>query len=105
MKTLKGIKAKPEPLDPEQKLDGIPTYQTMMKYSVSMNLGKSAENSIECYQVGLKLKLDQDEIQLEDAEFKVLKEAVEANPMRYMAHFHGQLMLKIREWEKTGENK
>lgn len=103
MKTIKGLLSKPVPTEMQIE-KGIKevrdTYRKMFKQAVEHTLGKSKENAIENYQLGLKLMQDQDEIQLEDAEFKLLKEACESNPLQWISHFQAQILIKLKESER-----
>lgn len=105
MKTLKGLLTKPVGIDEEKKeaVDALPVFRIMFKNCISYIVPKAGEDSLAIYQVGMKLMQDQDEIKLEDAEFKLLKEAVGKNPQGLLLHYHGQLMLKIKESEKEEE--
>jgi hypothetical protein len=96
MKTVKSIKEKPTAIVEGDGIN-VPTFQNMMRYSVGMNV--SGEKSIDAVQVGLKLSVEQDEVQLEDAEFELLKSACRTNPMKYGDHFQGQLMTILKAAE------
>lgn len=78
----------------------IPTYRKMFKAAVGMGMAKDGENAIDLMQLGLKLKVDGADIELEDAEFKLLKERCSANPAQWVAHFHGQVMFKLKQSEE-----
>lgn len=101
MKTLKDLDAKPEPMQedtPAEIIATFPTYRKLMKSAVGTTVAKSGEEAIDLVQLGLKLKIDGD-VSIEDAEFKLLKEKCEANPMKWESHYHGQILLKLREAE------
>lgn len=101
MKTIKGIDDKPthwqDDIAPEV-LATIPSFRKMFKAALGMGAAKDGENAIDLFQVGLKLKVEGD-ISLEDAEFKLLKDRCSQNPAQWQAHFHGQVMLKLKEAE------
>lgn len=103
MKTIKDVDAKPTHFQDDLPADAaaaMPTYRKMFKAAVGMGMAKDGENAIDLMQLGLKLKVDGD-IQLEDAEFKLLKQRCSENPAQWLAHFHGQVMLKLREAEEA----
>ena len=102
MKKVKGLDEKLSTVEdiPDGTNLKVPTYRMMFKSAVGGSLAKSGDDAIEHYQLGLKLRLDGNEIDLEDAEFKLLKGVVEKNPSQWAAHFHAQVVLKIKESEK-----
>ena len=107
MKTIKNVDSKPEHFQDDiapEVAATIPTYRKMFKAAVGMGLAKDGENAIDLVQLGLKLRVDGD-INLEDAEFKLLKERCSQNPAQWTAHFHGQVMMKLKEAEKEGDKK
>lgn len=102
MKTIKDVDTKPTHFQediPEEVAAAMPTYRKMFKAAVGMGLAKDADNAIDLLQLGLKLKVEGD-VQLEDAEFKLLKDRCSANTPQWQAHFHAQVMLKLKESEK-----
>ena len=107
MKKVAGLDEKLSPIEeiPKGVESKIPTYRHMYKTAVSGNLGKSGEDAVEHYQLGLKLRIEGDTIDLEDAEFKLLTAAVEKNPIQWQAHYHAQVVLKLRGAEKESEAK
>jgi hypothetical protein len=103
MKTLRGIDEKPMHVDdemPQDRIDKIPTYRRMMRDAVSLGMAKSGAQAIDLVQIGLKLKQVENEISLEDAEFKMLYDRCDLNPCQWQVFYHGQLMLKLKEVEK-----
>jgi len=103
MKTLKGLDEKLSTIEeiPAGVDAKLPTYRLMYKAAVGGSLAKSGDEAVEHYQLGLKLRIEGNEIDLEDAEFKLLKAAVEKNPSQWNAHFHAQVVLKIKDSEKS----
>lgn len=103
MKTIKGIEEKlslVEDVAPGADVQ-LPSYRQMFKAAVGNSLGKDGDNSIDLYQLGLKLKVEGKSLDLEDAEFKLLKTACETNPAQWKAHFHAQVLIKLKDSEKT----
>ena len=107
MKKVKGLEEKLSPLEEIPKgVDAkLPTYRLMYKAAVGGMLGKSGEDAVDHYQLGLKLKLEGNEIDLEDAEFKLLQAACNENPAKWTAHYHAQVILKIKDSEKPEPKK
>lgn len=100
MKTIKNIDEVVEHFDKdlEKQFNIQPqTYRKMFKSAIGIGLTKNAEEAIDLIQIGLKLKIDSSDIVLEDVEFKMLKERCELNFPQWGAHFHGMVLLKLRE--------
>lgn len=103
MKTLKDLDTHLVHFEEDLPIDTVaqlPTYRKMYKAALGMVSSKNGEEAIDLYQVGLKLKLNEPQIDLEDAEFKLLKEACAKNPVQWMAHYHAQVVLKLKEAEQ-----
>ena len=100
MKTIKGIDATPEPFDELPAGVTMPSYRKLFKSAVAMGAAANAEEAIDLYQLGLKLKVEGETVDLEDAEFKLLKKVCEKNTACWIAHYHAQALLKIKESEK-----
>ena len=106
MKTIKGLSSKPSLLEEGKGINNsAPTLREMLRIAVGRSLAKGKEDGMERYQLGLKLMQDQDVIQLEDAEFKLLEKAVEENAPQFQVHYLGQLLLKLDEASKIKEPK
>ncbi len=108
MKTLTGLDQKPqlveEPTD-EKVIVLIPTFRTMLKRIAGNCEPKpGSEESIDLYQIGLKLAIEGD-VQLEDAEFKLLFEKSKTNPTKFSSHVLGQLLLKFKDAEREADQK
>jgi len=96
MKTLKGLNSKPEVLDdnpnPELSKD-IPTYRRLFKMVVGNSVAADkSEQAVDMVQIAMKLRIDEDSIPLEDAQFKILREKVIENQVKLTALFQGQLI-------------
>jgi hypothetical protein len=96
MKTLSGLDDKPVPINDDDDTTNIVSYRKMFQHAVALAVPKSGVHAVDLFQLGLKLKLD-GAVALENAEFKLLEEVVEANPLQQRAHFLGQAMLKLKE--------
>lgn len=104
MKTITAVDTKPTHFQDEVTPDvvaSMPTYRKMFRAVCGMGLAKSGEEAMDLVQIGLKMQLADPDISLEDAEFRLLKERCEKNPVQWQAHFHGQVMLKLKEAETS----
>lgn len=102
MKTLVNIDTKPAPFEDNVSDDillTIPSYRKLFRAAVGLCEAKDGENALDLIQIGLKLKCEGD-VSIEDAEFKLLKETCSKNPCKWVANYHGQVMLKLKESEK-----
>ena len=111
MKTIKDVDQKLEYFIESAELDekarkkledDIPTYRQLYRAAVSMAVSKSGTEAIDAYQVSLKLRTAEPNVSLEDAEFRLLKNTCEANPVGWMAFFHAQAILRLQAAEKGG---
>lgn len=102
MKKIKDIDAKPEPMEdnvPTTVLEQIPTYRKMFQSAVGSSLSKSGDEAIELFEIGLKIKRASGEVILEDAEYEKLKSKCNDNQTNWTAHYHAQVMKKIKSAE------
>lgn len=104
MKTIKNVDAKPIHFQddvPPEVIAQLPTYRKMFRAVCGMGLAKGGDQAMDLVQLGLKMQLDQPDISLEDAEFKLLKERCDQNVCQWQVGFHGQVMLKLKEAEQS----
>jgi hypothetical protein len=110
MKTLTGLADRTQPLEdqhltlpPEQMALLAPTYQQIITKQLGMAAPRDPENAIWLFQVGMKIRSHKDAapLTLETADFNAMKDACEKNPASYIGFFQGQLIMKLREWEKA----
>lgn len=102
MKTIKNIDERPPHFDdevPADELLKIPTYRKFFRSAIGMGLAKDGDSAMDLIQIGLKLRVEGNDVTLEDAEFKALKERCERNTPQWAAHFHGHILLKLKESE------
>ena len=105
MKTIKDIDSKPSPFEtgeiiPQDQLDLVPSYRKLFRTAVGIVTGEAGgEKSIDLFQIGMKLKSAGPDIDLENSEFTLLQEQCKKNPAQWIAHFHGQVLLKLKESE------
>lgn len=107
MKVIRGIADKLDlfSLKDEGEKDKA-SFQDVYRTIISLSLGKSGEQALEMFELGLRLKRHKDaDIELEDAEFKLLKEHVTENKTQQAAFFHGQLLKKLKEAENDSSSK
>lgn len=107
MKTIKGITEKLEvfSLKDESEYDKT-SFQDVFRTIISLSLGKSGEQALEMFELGLKLKKNKEtDLELEDAEFKLLKDYVHENKTQQPVFFHGQLLKKLKEAEDAPSKK
>ncbi len=102
MKTVKDVDAKPLPFEddiPAEAMARIPTFRKMYVAAVGMMINANGDKAIDLYQLGLKLKTTDADIVLEDSQFSMLKDSCNSNPMQWIAHYHAQAMIKLKEAE------
>lgn len=103
MKTLKTLNVVPElsedhsDLVAEGRKVKIQTIKRMLRDAIALSTPKNMDSAEEREQLRMKLMLVEDEIQIEDAEFKLLKEIVELNPCGWVQHYYNQVAKVIRE--------
>lgn len=74
----------------------LPTFKKFYSNILGSAQGKTGDESIEMFLIGMKLKKAGDVVELEDAEHKLLLEKVTLNQNQVVAHFHAQLILKLK---------
>lgn len=107
MMTLKELSKKPEILDdnptPELMKD-VPTYRRLFKMVVGNSMAtEKTEQAVDMVQIAMKLRIDEDSIPLEDAQFKLLREKVVENQVKMTALFQGQMINLLDECEKASK--
>jgi len=99
MKIIKGVNEKLElfSLNEEGEQKDKASFKDMYRTVISLSMGNSGDQALEMFELGLKIKGNKsDELELEDAEFKLLKDKVQENKLQQPAHFLGQLLLKLK---------
>lgn len=108
MKTLKGLDQKPaliEDVADEKILATVLTFRKWLKIIAGNSPPKpGTEESIDLYQIGLKLKVDGD-VLLEDAEFKLLQSKAKDNSSNLPSQILGQILLKFKDAEKESDKR
>lgn len=103
MKLLVGLRDKLRPPNSRTPDQDIPTFLDIAIDSTQhMKVGEKSRgiDSIRLFKLALKLEQLKDPYSIENYEFEQIKESCEKNPAGYLAWAHGQMMLKILEWEK-----
>lgn len=99
MKTIKGIDEKIKHFEEAPGSDNLPTFRKMFLLGVGSQKGANGEEAISLYSVGLKIRDAKDSVELEDADFNLLKKACNDNPAAWLSFYHGQVLLKLKEAE------
>ena len=103
MKTINRLAEKPthfrEDISPEE-LENLPTFRRLFLNQLGGSQGENGEEAIEMYQLGLKIRSATESVDLEDAQFKILKKVCEKNKIQWLSHFHAQVLLLLKESEK-----
>lgn len=99
MKILKGLDEKVQSLD-ENNVDLQP-FRDFYVAAVKFSIKKSGDEAVDLFEIALKLKHAQDSVELEDAQFKLVKTACNENPIGWPAIIHGQIFKKLQEAEKN----
>lgn len=113
MKKLTGLQDKPEVLEDFPSEDiriaaekTMPTFrQMLMAHVANAPANPEPEKAIGLMQVGLKIRsaFKEADVEIENADFDALKEAVKSNGGKYWNHYQAQLYVKMKEWEKEVE--
>lgn len=99
MKTIKNIDSRPTHFDEGVDQSTVPTYRNLLKGAIGICASNSPTEALDLYQIGMKLKLAESDISLEDAEFKLLKDKCDQNPSKWFSHIFAQVILFLREAE------
>lgn len=107
MKKLMAIDTQIELLDGSEANPNIklPTIRSLIKIILSNQVPRNGEESLDINQVLLKLRQVELDIELENAEFKILKEKVGENQAKMFQGPHGQLLAYLNACEKESEKK
>ena len=78
------------------------TLKESCMLALASGQAKSKENAMECIEIWNKFKKSEsDTIQLENAEFKVLKDLIEQNSAQHIRFFHAQILTWLYDCEKS----
>ncbi len=101
MKTLNGLNRKLNPPNLRTEQEAIPTYRDVLIDSLKFSRPKDGSESIKLNRLADKVFDSTETLQVEDADFLLLKEKTNANATGYLTWVHGQVMEKILEWERS----
>ena len=102
MKTIKGLDEKLDVFSLEDKgeKDKL-SFRDIYRTILSLSLSNSGAQAMEMVDVAMVLKAAKEDATLEDSQFNLLKEKIEANPMKQPAFFLAQLLRKLKVAEET----
>lgn len=101
MKKIKGIDEAVKPFHEiisQEQVAQLPSYGRLYNVVLGNSMSKNASDAIELMKIGLKIDGAKD-IELEDAEYNRLKEALEANPLKWPAGIIAPLTNKLLQAE------
>ncbi len=100
MKSLKGIAEKLKSPNSRTEDKDIPIYLDIVIDSLTHSKGDDATDSIRLFKLAEKLVDLKDPFQVENYDFEKIKKSCSQNPVGYLSWAHGQMMLKIQDWER-----
>ena len=103
MKKLTGLEEKLEKLN--EKDSDMQSFKEFFKAAVSFSITKSGDEAVDLFEIAIKIRRANGEVDLEDAEFKKLSSKVGENPVGWPSWVHAQLVSKLRAIEKESEKK
>ena len=98
MKKIVGLEEKVKSFDEKDSV--LQPFKEFFQAAVKFSVKKSGEEAVDLFEINLKLKAAKDEVELEDAQFKILKTCCNENPVGWPSVIHGQLYKKLQESEK-----
>ncbi len=102
MKHIKDLDEKLTHFDPEapaQEAERLPTFRKLFLYALGSSTASNGEEAVRMWDVGIKIKNAKVDIDLEDADFNILKSVCEQNPLKWMAYYFAQILFKLKESE------
>lgn len=93
--TLKPIEPLPDVLNAK-----MPTFRVMYRSALGNAVGSEATQSVRLFQLEEKLRGDAPEIEITDDEALLLRAACLANPARWVAHYHAQVLISLPDLPK-----
>jgi len=98
MKKIVGLEEKVKSFDEKDAL--LQPFKEFFQAAVKFSVKKSGEEAVDLFEIALKLKSANDSVDLEDAQFKLLKACCNDNPVGWPSVIHGQLYKKLKESDK-----
>lgn len=78
----------------------LPTFRKMFVEVLGASTADSGEQAIQMFKLGAKIMdAPGNDIDLEDSEASLLKDKCHKNSLRWMAHYHAQVLMKLRDKE------
>lgn len=105
MKKLTGLDDKQYVYEDPKPDDKVPTYRELLRIALGRIVPKAADQSLNISIILRQLRKETPEIDLENEEFKTLKEVVGKNEANMFQVSHGPLMDWITACEKASEKK
>lgn len=105
---LYGLDDKIPPLDVDASNEIVaqmPTYRRIFRMALGNARAKSGDEAVDCMKLALKLSTTENELMIEDAEFKLLKEKVAENSANLTALFHGSAYKRLNDVELNDEKR
>jgi len=106
MKKLIGVQDATVLFDEDAIARGIkpPTYGTLLTNLLNGIQPRNNEESAVVGQILLKLRMRENELSLENADFKLVLEKLNENFVKMYAGYHSQLLLWLQKFEKDVSN-
>lgn len=105
MKKIIGIKEKLSHFNPDvgkEAEEHLPTFQQMFVSVLGGSPAENGEQAIAMYQFGAKIKDNAGtDMEVEDAEFKLLKEKCQKNALGWVAHYYAQVLIKLKSSDEV----
>jgi hypothetical protein len=106
MKKLIGVQDVAVLFDEQLIIQGIkpPTFGTLLTNILNGVQPRNNEESAAIGQILLKLRMKENELAVENADYKVIVEKLNENAAKMFAGYHSQLLLWLQKFEKDVSN-
>lgn len=78
----------------------LPTFKKFFLDVLGASTAEGGEQAIAMFTLGQKIYKAASDVDLEDAEFSLLLDKCKKNALRWMAHYHAQVVILLQEAEK-----
>lgn len=99
MKIIKRLNERLDHFDEKADPSALPTIRQELVKQLGISLADNAEQAIDLFQLGLKIKNAGDSVSIEDSEFNLLRKVCEKNQLKWMSHFQAQILLLLKQAE------
>ena len=90
----------------EEQLSEAFSYRRIFKTIISLSIAKSGEEAIDLMQLGMKLKLAETDIEIEDGEFKLLRKLIDENKSQLLnGLLQGSSLIYLDKCQKESKDK